>query len=101
MPPASTIAGPQQRLENALFTRRVELDKLSDQQWEQLALGTQEAVYTNLLTEIELVGHGVEQLKPEAKLAGVLERHMWALWLKRTKSCGPPASTLAARSRIA
>jgi hypothetical protein len=76
------IAGYQQRFQAALLKRREELDKLSDKQWEQLALGTQEAIYIKLLTEIELTGDGVERLKPAAELAAVLERHLWALWLK-------------------
>jgi hypothetical protein len=78
------IAGHQRRFEEALLKRREALDKLNDEQWEQLALGTQEAIYLNLHTEIELAGYGVEQLKPAADLAVVLERHIWALWLKAT-----------------
>jgi hypothetical protein len=76
------IAASQQALEEAFLNRRKGLDELDEDEWEHLDLAAQEMIYGKLLAEIEAAGSGVEKLRDEAALAVILERHLWALWLK-------------------
>jgi Domain of unknown function (DUF4157) len=71
-----------QRIEHAFVVRSEELAKLSDDVAATLDTAKQEGIYADLMNSLDRAADGIEKMKPPAKVAIVLERHMWAAWLK-------------------
>jgi hypothetical protein len=76
------LGGHKQDIAQAFITRSGELDKASDDAWERFDPTVQQAIYDKLLADLKAAGAGKEQLKPEAEITQILERHLWALWIK-------------------
>ena len=71
-----------QQIEDAFAVRADELAKLSGDEAATLDTAKQEGIYADLMNSLDRAADGIEKMKPPAKVAIVLERHMWAAWLK-------------------
>jgi hypothetical protein len=76
------LEGHSQQLEQAFATRTTEMRNATDEQWEQFDLAKQETIYQQLFDQLVASGKGVEDLKEPPQVARVLERHLWAAWIK-------------------
>ena len=72
-----------QQIEDAFAVRADELAKLSVDEAATLDTAKQEGIYADLMHSLDRAADGVEKMKPAAKVSIVLERHMWAAWLKK------------------
>jgi hypothetical protein len=70
-----------QLIEQAFVARADTLARLTDEQWLQFDVAAQERAYRQLLDDMSPYS-GVEALREPEDLARVLERHLWALWIK-------------------
>lgn len=71
-----------QAFEAAYVKRSDGMKGATDDQWEALNLATWEAKYQAALADLNDSFSGVEEMKPDAEVAQILERHLWALWLQ-------------------
>jgi hypothetical protein len=76
----------EQEFEQAFVTRAEDLKKLTDAEWEQFDVSQQEATYKTLLNNLNEVASGVEEMAEVGVVANVIEKHLWASWLKRQHS---------------
>ena len=81
-PLLESLEGFSQRIETAFAARAGELTALSDDAAITLDTGKQEGIYATLMQELDAAASGVDKMKPAAAVAGVIERHIWAAWLK-------------------
>ena len=61
------------------------MDALSDEQLADFDPQAQVSAYESLLADLRSSAEGAEALKPPDQARGVIERHMWASWLKRQR----------------
>lgn len=71
-----------QRIENAFVVRAHDLSALSDDAAATLDTGKQEGIYASLMKELDAAASGVDKMKPAGAVAAVIERQIWAAWLK-------------------
>ncbi len=74
-----------QLIEQAFVNRSNTLSRFTDDQWEHYNPNAQEAQYQQLLNNLNQSAKGIEQLKAANQVAQILERHLWALWIKRQR----------------
>jgi hypothetical protein len=77
-----TLEHHSQLTEQAFINRAEQMQGFSDEQWEKFDPATQESTYRQLLTDLNNAASGEESLKPPPAVAQILERHLWALWIK-------------------
>ena len=78
-----TIAEHEQAIEAAFEARADKLANASEDAWLRFDPAVQERAYEGLLAQIDKFTAGAEKLRELDVLALVLERQMWALWLKQ------------------
>jgi hypothetical protein len=76
------LEGYSQQIEHAFAIRASTMAGLSDEAVMTLDAAKQESIYQGLMDELEQVADGAEKMKPAETVSAVLERHLWAAWLK-------------------
>lgn len=69
-------------IEQAFENRAENLNKMTDEQWEKFDTNAVEKSYEQLLVNLDKSGEGVELMKKATDVGDILERHLWALWLR-------------------
>lgn len=72
-----------QEIEHAFGARATARQTATDEQVLAFDPQAQERVYADLLTRLQHASHGVEEMKPGSEVAQILERHIWAAWIKQ------------------
>jgi hypothetical protein len=71
-----------QLIEKAFVNRSREMGKLTDEEWAAFDVDAQAVTYQKLFIDLAVSGSGVEHLIEKAEMATVIEKHLWALWIK-------------------
>ena len=76
------IAQHQTAFEDAFQKRKDQLGQGSDEAWEKFVPAQQQAIYDAAFNKLDAAGANVDKLPGESQIAIVVERHLWALWIK-------------------
>jgi hypothetical protein len=79
----AALFGHAADIEHAFTERVKKTDAFNDDQWLQLDLGEQEKKYEALFAQLDAAGRDASALAPPGEIARILERHMWAAWIKQ------------------
>ena len=77
------LSGHVKSIEDAFVTRGEAIEAAKPEFWDTYDPKTQEAIYQGLLDELKKAGSGATELQDDGKLKLILERHLWATWIKR------------------
>jgi hypothetical protein len=84
------VESHSQAIEQAFTLRATNLAALSDKDAAGINTAPQEAIYKALFDKLDKASLGVEAMKSAPEVARLLESHIWAAWLPKNASLGPP-----------
>jgi hypothetical protein len=72
-----------QSMEKAFSARAAEMNSVKDDEWKKFDVDGQEKVYSGLMDSLKASATGVEDLKSQEQMTIILERHIWAGWIRQ------------------
>ena len=71
-----------QGIEGAFSARATKAETMTAEEWEQWKPEVQEAKYKGLLDALKPIGPDITKLKSAQEIAKIVERHLWAAWIR-------------------
>ncbi|MEH1867280.1 MAG: hypothetical protein V7K69_20025 [Nostoc sp.] len=94
-----------QGIENAFSTRATKAETMTADEWEKWEPKAEEAKYKSLMDELKPIGPDIAKLKSAEEIAKIVERHLWAAWIRShvpvVKAYGEHAQHKDAKTRTA
>jgi len=84
------VESHSQAIEQAFTLRATSLAALSDKDAAGINTAPQEAICKGLFDKLDKASLGVEAMKGAPEVAKLLECHIWAAWVPKNASYGPP-----------
>lgn len=84
--------------EEAFGKRSAEMKSATNEKWGAFDLKKQEADYAKLYGTLDKSGKGEKDLKSDAELALIFEKHIWALWIRERRETELAAKEAAMQS---